>query len=532
MMELESQLFKITSGEVVKYISFNPNTKNYKDFILAGVQKLQLGLEYAENITLQDQDGTLIEEDIFQEYLKIIGHSSTIKFVVDHVPEQPEEIELADINDSVDLQGIEIIEVSSIHPSFEIDDVIEARASTSSQTQQQVDTHSFRGLDKEELESFLRSNTAAERIFWEYDAKSTLTNQARRLLVNFVVTLLTNKYGKHPSKEQKVTAAKAVVQLFPNLKDHGTPEGYETFYDPISRNGWIEWRLKTINKVDKLASADKQLGQGESKKKKSKPNPPVEQAEINFDEQEKHKKWLLHASIEQQRAEIFEKMKETFPLRQKEIRDKSINIIKAYPRFLDDSDLSQGQETQDITQVTIKSEIEDLNCDTLVTEDEAKKLAACQQMFLASGNIDGQDAAPLMTLASIPPLAEIQPSIPSGSQINTGFLQQNFKRKRPSAEDPERQPTPPNTTLQPAPTSTTPTTVPPPTPVTSLNNPPNHSGREDECDLFCKLLAIKLRRLPEEDRQLIMYEIDGLFINRLRCLSLPDNTPSSTPPPS
>ncbi|CAG9785648.1 unnamed protein product [Diatraea saccharalis] len=41
-------------------------------------------------------------------------------------------------------------------------------------------------------------------------------------------------------------------------------------------------------------------------------------------------------------------------------------------------------------------------------------------------------------------------------------------------------------------------------------------SEEDECDLYGKLLAKKLRELPKDDRQIIMYQIDGLFINRLQ----------------
>ncbi|XP_072393914.1 uncharacterized protein [Diabrotica undecimpunctata] len=37
---------------------------------------------------------------------------------------------------------------------------------------------------------------------------------------------------------------------------------------------------------------------------------------------------------------------------------------------------------------------------------------------------------------------------------------------------------------------------------------------EDECELYAKILAKKLRKLPEEERQIMMYEIDGLFIRR------------------
>jgi hypothetical protein len=35
---------------------------------------------------------------------------------------------------------------------------------------------------------------------------------------------------------------------------------------------------------------------------------------------------------------------------------------------------------------------------------------------------------------------------------------------------------------------------------------------DDECDLYGKLIAKKLRRIPESEREQLMYEIDGLFL--------------------
>lgn len=40
--------------------------------------------------------------------------------------------------------------------------------------------------------------------------------------------------------------------------------------------------------------------------------------------------------------------------------------------------------------------------------------------------------------------------------------------------------------------------------------------KEDECDLYGKLLANKLRKYPENERQEIMYEIDGMLVRRNR----------------
>lgn len=40
--------------------------------------------------------------------------------------------------------------------------------------------------------------------------------------------------------------------------------------------------------------------------------------------------------------------------------------------------------------------------------------------------------------------------------------------------------------------------------------------KEDECDLYGKLLAQKLRKLPEREREEVMYEIDGLMLQKSR----------------
>lgn len=64
----------------------------------------------------------------------------------------------------------------------------------------------------------------------------------------------------------------------------------------------------------------------------------------------------------------------------------------------------------------------------------------------------------------------------------------------------------------------------------------NNRKEEDECDLYAKIFAKKLRKLPECEREIFMYEIDGMFINRLRHCNNQSLTsctnPSFTPPVS
>ncbi|XP_063384406.1 uncharacterized protein LOC134670527 [Cydia fagiglandana] len=49
--------------------------------------------------------------------------------------------------------------------------------------------------------------------------------------------------------------------------------------------------------------------------------------------------------------------------------------------------------------------------------------------------------------------------------------------------------------------------------------------KDDDCDLYAKLLAIKLRELPSDERKILMYQIDGLFINRINQKSNERHTP-------
>ncbi|KAJ8915431.1 hypothetical protein NQ315_003192 [Exocentrus adspersus] len=54
---------------------------------------------------------------------------------------------------------------------------------------------------------------------------------------------------------------------------------------------------------------------------------------------------------------------------------------------------------------------------------------------------------------------------------------------------------------------------------------------DDECDLFAKILAKRLRKLPENERQVMMYDIDGLFVNNIHQLNRlpPSNSSFSSP---
>lgn len=74
------------------------------------------------------------------------------------------------------------------------------------------------------LKDFLLSN-GGQNILEEYEKNQFLSNRTRRDLVNLTVRLMTNKFGIRMSKEIKVEFAKAIVELFPKLRDTLSDKG-------------------------------------------------------------------------------------------------------------------------------------------------------------------------------------------------------------------------------------------------------------------------------------------------------------------
>jgi len=62
----------------------------------------------------------------------------------------------------------------------------------------------------------------------------------------------------------------------------------------------------------------------------------------------------------------------------------------------------------------------------------------------------------------------------------------------------------------------------------TLENCIKNRKEEDEYDYYAKILATKIRRLPENEREIFMYEVDGLYINCLRRLNNQSSTSRST----
>lgn len=64
----------------------------------------------------------------------------------------------------------------------------------------------------------------------------------------------------------------------------------------------------------------------------------------------------------------------------------------------------------------------------------------------------------------------------------------------------------------------------------TLENCINNRKEEDEYDYYAKILAKKIRKLPENEREVFMYEVDGLYIDFLRRSNNQSSTSRSTTP--
>ncbi|KAG5267419.1 hypothetical protein AALO_G00221540 [Alosa alosa] len=73
-------------------------------------------------------------------------------------------------------------------------------------------------------------------------------------MVNIIVAHMREKEGRFVSKTTKEFHALGIVSLFPSLKDPYSKKGYEHFYDIQSNKGFLEWRVKTVQRQSRTTS--------------------------------------------------------------------------------------------------------------------------------------------------------------------------------------------------------------------------------------------------------------------------------------
>lgn len=79
---------------------------------------------------------------------------------------------------------------------------------------------------KQLIEAVLRGKSGGEEVLQEYQTTETLTDAAKRKMVNILVAHMIDNHGHRPTKAIREDYARTIVMLFPSLKDPYSKKGY------------------------------------------------------------------------------------------------------------------------------------------------------------------------------------------------------------------------------------------------------------------------------------------------------------------
>ncbi|KAB0804366.1 hypothetical protein PPYR_01336 [Photinus pyralis] len=301
---------KIEFNNNLKWISVNVDEATYQTFILQAMQKFNINDVDPNDVILCDTSGCQIENDDFVDFLKGVEKGFIFRIVntrintgADANPSAPSiSSSSSTISESttITLSSEDIVTINDLQGFI-------------------VPTSVPSSFDKEALQNLL-IRVGATQIITEYETKKLLTRGNRRLLVNVIVLDMIEKYGQQPLKYIKTMYAKAIIDLFPNLRDPCSKYGYEAFYNPDERSGYIDWRLRTVRRSSK-----------ENRPEIPQKKPKLNVEEINLDNFQEDIDYLKHTHPKD--PDLIEKFKATFLARRKLCNE--TNIFQEFPRFLD-----------------------------------------------------------------------------------------------------------------------------------------------------------------------------------------------------
>ncbi|KAK7886359.1 hypothetical protein WMY93_025980 [Mugilogobius chulae] len=99
---------------------------------------------------------------------------------------------------------------------------------------------------KEMVENALKGKPGGQDILEEYKSEKSLSHRSRRQLVNLIVSEMTERHGRMPSRKQKENYALGIITAFPSLRIRFLRR--EHFYDAEKGTGYLAWRLKTLSR--------------------------------------------------------------------------------------------------------------------------------------------------------------------------------------------------------------------------------------------------------------------------------------------
>ncbi|XP_072752444.1 uncharacterized protein [Anoplolepis gracilipes] len=197
-------------------------------------------------------------------------------------------------------------------------------------------------ITKEIIKKDILENPCGKDIFEEYNKKGFLSDINRRRMINIVVTqmLALKKELKGPlTSSDKCQFAKIIVELFPKLRDPETILGCESFYDPVTKTGYLANRLSNVRRGMKRKTICNEDSENNRKDLSvnitQNENETLTQAEIE------DIILFLKSATQDQKSQIISKHKDTFQYRRKFCLN--INFFDIFPRFLDTPELIEEE---------------------------------------------------------------------------------------------------------------------------------------------------------------------------------------------
>ncbi|KAJ8012627.1 hypothetical protein DPEC_G00044840 [Dallia pectoralis] len=275
------------------------------------------------NITVEDDSGTEVDETVFAELSTVEGMLFVIKDDQDY-DSGPSRLSPTSTPQST-FSGSSRSSVSISSSDGETPRTPKRLRSDEEACQ----IRSARDL----IQQILQTKPGGITVLEEYEETGTLCDSRRRQMINILAAHMVETVGRIPQRQTKEKYALGIVTLFPALKDPLSKKGYEHFYDSQGGSGFLAWRLKTIQRKTKLVSKElKTQSSGGG------PRQERELPQIGSQMNEEHCKEAIslmnHTS---DREIILQKMKMTFEYRQRLIHnpDESHNVLSVFPRLLD-----------------------------------------------------------------------------------------------------------------------------------------------------------------------------------------------------
>ncbi|XP_013855814.1 uncharacterized protein LOC106511603 [Austrofundulus limnaeus] len=277
-------------------------------------------------LDLKDSSGVDVDADIFDELLR----SSKVSFKVftEHLVAPIDDSDFTDTSFYSDDGSLTSIE----SPASASSSSTIITESTKAQRRRLVEGPPDSKMAKDIVYVALHQKPGGEDVIKEYNKTKGLSDPTRKKLVNILVADMIESHGRIPPVNIRITYALGIVSLFPNLKDSGSPTGYEHYYDPRSGQGYLAYRLKTVqrNTASDFKSSSKSAHPGGPKNQRE----ALTSEQLFGDECKEAMSIMKHSS---DKEVVKEKMKRTFKHRQNMLRDleQSSLILDHFERFLD-----------------------------------------------------------------------------------------------------------------------------------------------------------------------------------------------------